>query len=105
MPVFRPEELRQLGCAIYERMGASASEAKTVADLLVDANLAGHDSHGVVRIPQYVSAIKRGQIKLGTSPEVEQQTAAMGIGVLDMSQPRPLCSWPLKKPVMLRWVL
>jgi uncharacterized oxidoreductase len=79
MPVFRPEELRQLGCAIYECMGASASEAKTVADLLVDANLAGHDSHGVVRIPQYVSAIKRGQIKLGTAPEIEQQTAATAV--------------------------
>jgi len=79
MPVFRPEELRQIGRDIYERMGASAVEAKTVADLLVDANLAGHDSHGVVRIPQYVSAIKRGQIKLGTSPEVEQQTAATAV--------------------------
>lgn len=79
MPTFRPEELCRIGRDIYESMGASDHEAKTVADLLVEANLAGHDSHGVVRIPQYVSAIKRGQIKLGTTPEVEKETAATAV--------------------------
>ena len=79
MPTFQPDELRQIGCNIYEKMGASPQEAKVVADLLVDANLAGHDSHGVVRIPQYVSAIKRGQIKLGTSTEIERETAATAV--------------------------
>lgn len=79
MPTFKPDELRQIGCKIYEKMGASPEEAKVVADLLVDANLAGHDSHGVVRIPQYVSAIKRGQIKLGTSTEIERETAATAV--------------------------
>lgn len=79
MPTFRPDDLRQIGCKIYEKMGASPQEAKVVADLLVEANLAGHDSHGVVRIPQYVSAIQRGQIKLGTSTEVERETAATAV--------------------------
>ncbi|MBT4137236.1 MAG: Ldh family oxidoreductase [Candidatus Latescibacteria bacterium] len=79
MPTFKPDELCRIGREIYEQIGASPEEAETVANLLVDANLAGHDSHGVVRIPQYVSAIKRGQIKLGTSPEIEKETAATAI--------------------------
>jgi uncharacterized oxidoreductase len=79
MPIFKPDELRRIGREIYEQMGASPEEAEIVADLLVEANLAGHDSHGVVRIPQYVSAIKRGQIKLGTSTEVEKETAATAV--------------------------
>jgi hydroxycarboxylate dehydrogenase B len=79
MPTFMPEELRRIGREIYERMGASPEEAKTVSEALVDANLAGHDSHGVVRIPQYVSAIRRGQIKLGTSLTRDRETAATAV--------------------------
>jgi len=79
MPTFEPEELRRIGREIYERVGASSEEADIVAKLLVDANLAGHDSHGVVRIPQYVSGVKRGQIKLGTTTEVERETAATAV--------------------------
>ena len=34
-----------------------------VAESLVDANLAGHDSHGVIRIPSYVASVRSGQVK------------------------------------------
>lgn len=33
-----------------------------IATRLVDANLAGHDSHGVIRIPQYIEAVKAGKL-------------------------------------------
>lgn len=79
MPTFTPDELRRIGRDVYEKIGATSEEAETVAHLLVDANLAGHDSHGVVRIPQYVSAVKRGQIQLGTAPEIEKETAATAV--------------------------
>ena len=79
MPIFSPDELRRIGREVYERVGATPDEAKTVADLLVASNLAGHDSHGVVRIPQYVSAVERGQIKLGTSLEIERETDATAV--------------------------
>ena len=36
-----------------------------VAEHLVAANLAGHDSHGVIRVPQYVDAIDAGNLKPG----------------------------------------
>ena len=34
------------------------TEAEIVSDHLIDASLAGLDSHGVLRIPQYVNAIQ-----------------------------------------------
>lgn len=41
---------------------------------LVGANLAGHDSHGVIQVPTYVNRIKLGQIVPGAPFEVEHET-------------------------------
>lgn len=56
------DRLRVFGKAMLERAGSSAREAALVADALIDASLAGHDSHGVVRFPQYLEALDRGEI-------------------------------------------
>ena len=76
MPILKSDDLRRIGREVFERVGATPKEARTVSDLLVASNLAGHDSHGVVRISQYVSAVARGQIQLGTTVEIERETDA-----------------------------
>ena len=58
--------LRGLVAAILEKTSAPAAEAKAVADHLVDANLMGHDSHGVQLIGRYVDHIQKGLCKPGT---------------------------------------
>ena len=45
---------------IFEAAGSAPAEAMKVAHRLVEANLAGHDSHGVIRVHQYVEAITGG---------------------------------------------
>jgi len=48
-------------CAeIFQRVGSSPEEARAVAASLVDANLTGHDSHGVLRVPRYVDWVRSG---------------------------------------------
>ncbi len=54
MPVVAAEKLHQLTRAICLGTGSSEREAELVANHLVDANLAGHDSHGVGMLPLYV---------------------------------------------------
>lgn len=49
--------------SILVAAGTPEDLAAIVAESLVDANLAGHDSHGVIRIPSYVAAVRGGQIK------------------------------------------
>ena len=58
MPTIFATELEYLATKIFVRAGAPAADAELVARLLVKSNLAGHDSHGVVRIPQYVEGIR-----------------------------------------------
>ncbi len=56
------DRLRRLAATILEAAGSAAAEADAVAGRLVGANLAGHDSHGVIRVPQYVDQVRAGQI-------------------------------------------
>jgi uncharacterized oxidoreductase len=47
-------DLERITADIFVAAASSAAEAQRIARYLVKANLAGHDSHGVVRIPRYV---------------------------------------------------
>lgn len=62
MPLFQSDHLTRLGQQIFQAMGASKEAAQRVSESLVLANLAGIDSHGVVRIPQYVRDIDIGRL-------------------------------------------
>jgi len=56
--------LRRVIMALLRRAGSSAREAKACADHLVEANLKGHDSHGVGMIPAYVNNLLGGRLNL-----------------------------------------
>jgi len=79
LPVFKAEELVNMGTEIFVAAGAPAEEAKLVSEFLVKANLAGHDSHGVIRIIQYVKAIERGDVKPGAKIEITRETPSSAI--------------------------
>jgi LDH2 family malate/lactate/ureidoglycolate dehydrogenase len=50
--------------------------AADVAEILVNADLTGHDSHGVLRIPQYLQAIEIGKIVPDAQPAVLRETVS-----------------------------
>jgi len=56
------DALRRTISAIVHAGGSAEGEANLVADHLVQANLAGHDSHGVGMIPTYVRHLKAGLV-------------------------------------------
>ena len=60
MPVLPSYALQSLTHLIARRMGSEENEAAQVADHLVRANLAGHDSHGVGMLPTYVRLLHEG---------------------------------------------
>jgi hydroxycarboxylate dehydrogenase B len=55
---------------IFLAAGCDVAEAGRIATHLVDANLAGHDSHGVARVPRYVEALEVGHVVKGQTAEV-----------------------------------
>lgn len=59
MPVKTAEQLRRVVYQIFTKLGAPDHNADLVSRLLVKANLVGHDSHGIIRVPLYVERIRR----------------------------------------------
>lgn len=76
MPTLASDSLISFAEALFKAGGVPADEAAIVARSLVDANLCGHDSHGVIRIPQYLEAIGDGRLKPGAAFTVVKETAA-----------------------------
>ena len=57
-----PDALTDFCAEVFERVGSRPEEARQVAASLVDANLTGHDSHGVIRVPRYVAWVQSGEL-------------------------------------------
>ncbi|HEX4835226.1 MAG TPA: Ldh family oxidoreductase [bacterium] len=76
---FRVQDLQELAVRIFRAVETPADTAQIVASALVDANLAGHDSHGVIRIPDYVERIRRGDVRPMARPRVLAHRAATAL--------------------------
>ena len=74
MPIVQADRLTRIGAALLRAAGASEEEADAVAVGCVNANLAGHDSHGVIAIPTYIDRIKAGHIVPGAKWTIVQES-------------------------------
>ena len=77
MPVLGEEVLLDFARRLLEAGGLSTSEADVIAKSLIQSNLRGYDSHGVMRIPYYLDAIKEGKVKVGETLRIEHETVAV----------------------------
>ena len=70
MPRVSEEILFSISFNLLKSAGASNEEARVVSKHCIDANLAGHDSHGIIQIPTYLERIKMGHIVPGAPFEI-----------------------------------
>ncbi len=77
MPTFSVLELTEFATSLFTAAGVPPEDASLVARSLVGANLRGHDSHGVMRIPQYVGFLQRGDYRIGVPLLAERETPAL----------------------------
>ena len=76
MIVTEAQGLRELGIQIFVALGAPKAKAEFVVETLVEANLCGHDSHGVYYFPVYGERIKLGHIHPKENPRIVKETPA-----------------------------
>lgn len=83
--------LRSFTSNIFMAAGIGRDEADVIATSLVESNLCGHESHGVVRVVEYLEFLKRGAVCAGASLEVISQSpsavvcdAGLGFGQVQM---------------------
>lgn len=67
--------LHALSRRLFMRADTPQHIADEVSAILIGANLAGHDSHGVLRIPTYLQQIESGHLNPSAEPSVAQEDA------------------------------
>lgn len=79
MPTLNSDQLYALSVRILEGAGVPAEDAAIVAEELRSANLVGHDSHGVMRLMQYVQMIEDGAVRPGGEFEIVREGPAFAV--------------------------
>ena len=86
MPICSADQLRGLMAGLFEAVGTPADTSAFIANSLVAANLTGHDSHGVIRILQYLEVVENGSLdpaavlKSWRSTARRSRSTASGVG-------------------------
>ena len=75
MPKIQADRLEEIGRALFIAAGTPKDEAELVMRHVVGANLAGHDSHGVIQVPTYIDRIKVGHIVPGAPWVIVKESA------------------------------
>lgn len=73
------QALQSLAERIFAAAGCQPAEAERVARRLVQANLVGHDSHGVIRIPSYVQWLQDGKVIANQSLRIVTENAVLAV--------------------------
>ena len=73
------DKLISVVASIMQGAGCAAPEATTVARRLVDSNLVGHDSHGVIRVGKYLEWMRDGWVKANQTPSIVFETDTIAI--------------------------
>jgi uncharacterized oxidoreductase len=71
--------LRALVSDIFRKAGCSSEESARIGKYLVAANLTGHDSHGVTRVPRYLQWQREGVVIADQKVRVVTETPALAV--------------------------
>src|SRR5438876_886632 len=89
MPKVSPDTLRDMMRGVLAVVGTPGDLARLVGDSLVDANLAGHDSHGVMRLLRYAQTARSGQVDAAARACLAKRSGATAVvdGAFGWGQP------------------
>ena len=75
----KAKALEELVRDIFRKAGCSAAEAERMGKYLVIANLTGHDSHGVQRVPRYLQWLAEGDFVADRTVKVISDTPVLAV--------------------------
>lgn len=79
MPQIAPQVLERLTADLFRAAGMRPEHAQAVARTLIEANLVGHDSHGVLQAPRYCREIREGKIQPQAQPTILRESATTAV--------------------------
>ena len=79
MPRLRAGDLRSFIQHIFEALQVPSADAAWVAEVLVRADLVGHDGHGVICLAPYAQAIRSGLVQPSAICEAVEESPSMAL--------------------------
>jgi len=79
MPVIAHTTLQQFGSTIFQAAGVPSDQADVLTYHLVEANLVGHDSHGVMHIPGYTRQLLDGTMQPAGQQKIVRETPVSAV--------------------------
>ncbi|MET0312653.1 MAG: Ldh family oxidoreductase [Burkholderiaceae bacterium] len=67
---YAPEALAAYATSLLERAGLATPKARAVAEILVEGDLLGHDTHGLAQLPAYLNELESGSMEKAGEPAV-----------------------------------
>ncbi|MGY0390701.1 Ldh family oxidoreductase [Nocardioides sp. WG-D5] len=74
-----PDRLAEFGAEVLVSLGVPEDDARLVSDSLVTADLWGHPSHGMLRLPWYVARLRSGVMEAVTREEIVVDTGVLAV--------------------------
>ncbi len=93
--------LTEFTSACLEKLGLESAAARMVAETLVAANLRGVDSHGVVRLPHYVTRLRNGTVKARPNITARQTGPSAGVVEGDAGMGQLVAARAMKEAIKL----
>lgn len=81
MPLFPLQSLFRFCQSLLQSAGVPEEDAAVVADVLVDTSLEGIDTHGISRLPIYLTRIQNGRIN--AKPDIKVDRTAPALANID----------------------
>ncbi|MCA6110134.1 malate/lactate/ureidoglycolate dehydrogenase [Bradyrhizobium cenepequi] len=79
MVTIKVDNLINFVAEVFSHAESSPEEARRIATYLTTANLTGHDSHGVIRVPVYIRWKKMGSVVPNQTAEVVVDTPSLAV--------------------------
>src|SRR4051812_31370849 len=79
MVTIQVQNLINFVAEVFSHSESSTEEAKRIATYLTTANLTGHDSHGVIRVPVYIRWKKTGSVVPNQTAEIVVDTPSLAV--------------------------
>jgi len=77
----KAQKLEDFTARAFQAVGISPADAKSIAELMVRADMQGSEGHGVFRLPQYIRRIRGGAVNV--TPDIRVVREAAGMALVD----------------------
>jgi LDH2 family malate/lactate/ureidoglycolate dehydrogenase len=75
----KAQKLEDFTARAFQAVGIAVKDSKSIAELMVRADLQGSEGHGVFRLPQYIRRVKGGAVNVKPRIRVEREAAGMAL--------------------------